>query len=72
MITAILIGFEIRFQEIREKEEFQHQENDDQLDDDNSPELFTNGHVFKTLVIKTEDADQEISHDGGLFRFRGI
>jgi hypothetical protein len=55
MITPLFVGFKIRFQKIREKEELQHQENNDQFDDDNTPELFTNSHIFKPLVIKQDD-----------------
>jgi hypothetical protein len=64
MITAFVISFEIRIQKIREKEKPQYEENDNQLYDDNAPELFANGHVFKTLVIEEDNIHQNFSHSG--------
>ena len=61
MITTLFVGFKIRVQKIRKKEKLQHQEDDDQFDDDNGPELFTNGHILKTLVIKKDDITEDFS-----------
>jgi hypothetical protein len=62
MIATLFICFKIRVQKIREKEKLQHQENDDQLDDDDRPKLFTNGHIFKTMIIKEVDVCKKFSH----------
>jgi hypothetical protein len=62
MIAALFIGFKIRSEEIREKEKFQYQENNDQFDDDDRPELLTYGHVFKTVIIKEADVCEKFSH----------
>ena len=68
MITPFFIGFEVRFQEIRKKEKLQNQEDNHQLDDNNGPELFTNGHILKTLVIKEENIGKKSFHSGlGVF-----
>jgi hypothetical protein len=55
MITAVFISFKIRVQKIREEKKLQYKKDNDQFEDDNAPELFTNSHVFKTLVIKKND-----------------
>jgi hypothetical protein len=62
MTAALFICFKIRVQEIREKEKLQHEENNDQFDDDNRPELFTDGHVFKTMVIKEVNVCKKFPH----------
>ena len=68
MITALFIGFKIRVQKIRKKAKLQNQEDDDQFDDDNGPELYTNGHIHKTLVIKKENIGKNSFHSGlGVF-----
>ena len=49
----------IGFQEIREKEEFQHHENDEEFDEDDRPERLAQSHVAETIVVKIENPIQE-------------
>ena len=62
MIAALLVGLKIRVQKIREKEKFQHKENNDQFDDDDGPEFFTNRHILKALIIKEINIYEKLSH----------
>jgi hypothetical protein len=62
MIAPLFIGFEVCFQEIRKKEKLKNKEYNDQFDDDNHPKRFTNGHVFKTLIIEAENIGEKFSH----------
>jgi len=66
MITALFVGFKVRFQEIRKKEKLHEQENNDEFDDDDNPKLFPNGHVFKTMVIKKENIYKNSFHRNDL------
>ena len=61
MITSLFICIKICVQEIRKEEKLQNQEDNDQFDDDDSPELFTHGHVSKTMVIKEDDITEDSS-----------
>ena len=49
----------IGFQEIREKEEFQHHKDDEELDEDDRPERLAQRHVAETIVVKIENPIQE-------------
>lgn len=42
-------------QEIRKKEEFQDEENNEEFDQDNQPEKFSHLHVSKTFPVKIVD-----------------
>lgn len=42
-------------QEIRKKEEFQDEENNEELDQDNQPEKFSQSHVQETFPVKIVD-----------------
>jgi len=52
IVTSLVIGFKIGFQEIWKEENLQYQKYDNQLNGNNYPKFFTNGHAFKTLIIK--------------------
>jgi hypothetical protein len=52
MVPSFLIIVEFHFKDIREKENFQNEEQDKKLDQNNYPQLFANGHTPETVVIK--------------------
>jgi hypothetical protein len=61
MVAAILIGLEIGLQEIGEEENFKNHEHDEQLDEDNQPDLFSPPRkVCKPLPVKSESTFQYI------------
>jgi hypothetical protein len=62
MITPFFICFKIFVQKIGEKEKLQYEENNDQLNNDNSPEFSSDSHVFKTLIIEEENIPENIFH----------
>ena len=41
--------------EIGEKEDFEYQEDDYQLDNDNSPQRLSQLHIAKAVIVKVED-----------------
>ena len=61
MVAAILISFKISLQEIGEEENFKDHEHDEQLDEDNQPDLFSpTRKVCKPLSVKPESTFQYI------------
>lgn len=61
MLTSLLVGFKICFQEIGEKEYFQNHKHDKQLNKNNDPNLFAPlPHVLKTIYIKVPGLDKDI------------
>lgn len=61
MVAAILISFKISLQEIGEEENFKDHEHDEQLDEDNQPDLFSPPRkVCKPLPVKPESTFQYI------------
>jgi hypothetical protein len=55
IITALFIGTEFFFQEIRKEEYFQNQEDYYQLNKNDDPQSFSNRHIEETIVIEIKD-----------------
>ncbi len=55
-VGPFLIAGEIALQQIREKEEAEHEEKDEQFDEDYEPELPPYGHGAETVNIKHQYA----------------
>jgi hypothetical protein len=55
VIASISIGFKVRLQKIREKENFQNNKHDEKLNQNNQPNLLSPlGHGRKTFGIEPE------------------
>ena len=52
-VSLLAIG--MLLQEIWEEEYFQYEEDDEQLDDDNSPQRLADCHRAKTVVVEVKD-----------------
>ena len=55
-------------QEIRKKEEFQDEENNEELDQDDQPEKFSQSHAQETFPVKIVDIPYVRLHFRGVFR----
>jgi hypothetical protein len=62
MITPFLVGFEIRFQKIGKKEQLENHKHNEQLDQDNDPNLSPPvAHVFKSLDIEMANLQKRVA-----------
>jgi len=52
VVAPFLVAAEVGFQEIRKEEQPQHREDDEQLDQDDDPQLPAYGHAPETFKIK--------------------
>jgi hypothetical protein len=55
IVTSFFVGIEICVQKIGEEEYFQDNKYYDQLNKNDHPEFFTNGHAPETLIVKLKD-----------------
>ena len=70
MIAPVRIVFKIRLQEIGEEKDFQDYKQNEKLDQDNQPNLFTPARkVRKSIIVKPESTFKYI-HILGYIRFK--
>jgi hypothetical protein len=60
MITTLLIGFKVGFQNVGEEKEAEDRKQDEEFDQDDRPEFPPHRHGRKALVIKTENASEGV------------
>lgn len=65
--VGLFAFFAVTTDEIREKEEFEYQEDDYQLDNNDSPQRLSQFHIAKAIVVKVIDPVPE-----AVFRHRPI
>ena len=52
MIASFLVCIKVGFQVVGEQEQFQYQEHNGKLDENDCPQLFSQGHASEPLPIK--------------------
>ena len=61
VITFILIIIELCSKVILEKEQSQDGEHDEELDKDDDPKPFSDGHIAKTVVVEVKDPVEDVA-----------
>lgn len=69
MLADLFISRIFFFENIGEEEYFHDEEKDKQFDNDEYPQRFSQGHVFKTFVVKFENPFQN-RHELIVFSFQ--
>jgi hypothetical protein len=52
IITALFIGIEFLFKNIRKEKYFQDKKDNNQFNDNDDPKIFTDGHIPETIIIE--------------------
>lgn len=61
MITALCVGFKIRFQIIRKEKDPEDGKHDEELHHNDQPQGSTDGHTPEAVVIKIKNPGKNIS-----------
>ena len=69
MLTDFFVGRIFFFENIGKEEYFHDKEKDKQFDNDEYPQRFSQGHIFKTFVVKFENPFQN-RHELIVFSFQ--